>query len=307
MQQRKPDLRMLSRLPARWKAPAAWLMLLLATLPAVSRAQTAETEAAAVLRSDSAARPRLITRATLYGAGFTNVFDTYLSPQEYTGVEVRISRESMRMTNRMHGNLSRQTFFQGNVGYTHNKVDNNNTLSALLNWNYGLHYHFRLADNFRLLTGGVGEVNGGFLYNMRNGNNPAQARAYVNLDASIMAIWQVRVARVPLTLRYQANLPVAGVMFSPQYGESYYEIFSLGNHKGIVHFTSLHNQPSLRQMLTADFPVGRVKMRFAYQWDAQQAEINDIRMHTYSHVFMVGLVKELYLFRNPKKNKTRKP
>ncbi len=293
---------MLSRLPARWKPAAAWLMLFfLATVPAVLRAQTTEAEAAAVLRTDSAARPRLITRATLYGAGFTNVFDTYLSPQEYTGVEFRISRENMRMTDRMQGNLSRQTFFQGNVGYTHNKVNNNNTLSALLNWNYGLHYHFRLTDNFRLLAGSVGEVNGGFLYNMRNGNNPAQARAYVNLDASLMAIWQVCVARVPLTLRYQANLPVAGVMFSPQYGESYYEIFSLGNHEGIVHFTSLHNQPSLRQMLTADFPVGRVKMRFAYQWDAQQAKINDIKMHTYSHVFMVGLVKELYLFRNPKK------
>lgn len=257
-----------------------------------------EKQAAETLLNDSAAQPRLVTRATLYGVGVANVFDTYLSPQEYKGIEFRIARESMRMTAWMDGNLSRQTFFQGNVSYTHNKADNNNSLSALLNWNYGLHYHFPLTRNFRLLAGAVGDINGGFVYNLRNGNNPAQARAYLNLDASVMAIWQLRIRRFPLTLRYQANLPVAGVMFMPHYGESYYEIFSLGNSDGVVRFTSLHNQPSLRQMLTADFPVGRIKMRFAYLWDMQQAKLNGIRTHSYSHSFLVGLVKELYLFRN---------
>ena len=240
---------------------------------------------------------RFTTRATLYGAGFTNVFDTYLSPQEYRGVEFRVSRESMRMTRWMDGNLSLQTLFQANVGYTHNKVDNNKTFAGLANWNYGLHYNFRLTDNFRLLAGGVGDFNGGFVWNLRNGNNPASARAYVNLDASGMAIWDLRVKGRPITLRYQANLPLMGVMFSPHYGQSYYEIFSLGNAGGVVKFTSLHNQPSLRQMLTVDFPVGQVKMRLAYVCDIQQSNLNDIKTHTYSHVFMVGFVKELYRLR----------
>ena len=44
-------------------------------------------------------------------------------------------------------------------------------------------------------------------------------------------------------------------------------------------------------MLTADFPIGRAKMRFAYIWDAQQSNVNAIKTHTYSHVFMVGFVK----------------
>ena len=54
-------------------------------------------------------------------------------------------------------------------------------------------------------------------------------------------------------------------------------------------------------MLTADFPVGRAKMRFAYIWDAQQSHVNDIKTHTYSHVFIVGFVKELYLLKNKRK------
>lgn len=253
------------------------------------------------LRADSLAKTRFVTRATMYGAGFTNVYDTYLSPQEYKGVDFRILRESMRMTKWMDGNVSLQSFFQADFGYTHNRVDNNNSFSGLANWNYGLHYNFRITPNFKLLAGGLIDLNGGFVYNLRNGNNPAQARAYVNLDASGMAIWDLKIKNYPISLRYQVNLPFAGVMFSPNYGQSYYEIFTLGNWGGVINFTSLHNQPSVRQMLTVDFPVGKAKMRLAYLWDAQQSKVNDIRTHTYSHVFMVGFVKELFLIRDRKK------
>ena len=49
-------------------------------------------------QEDSLQANRYVMRATLYGAGFTNILDTYLSPMEYTGPEIRILRESMRMT-----------------------------------------------------------------------------------------------------------------------------------------------------------------------------------------------------------------
>lgn len=273
---------------------------LLLTCGSVKAQSDVEARALQELRADSLAKTRFVTRSTMYGVGYTNVYDTYLSPQEYKGVDFRISRESMRMTKWMGGNVSLQSFFQADLGYTHNKVDNNNTFSGLANWNYGLHYNFRITPNFKLLAGGLIDLNGGFVYNLRNGNNPAQARAYINLDASGMAIWDLRIKNYPISLRYQLNLPLAGVMFSPNYGQSYYEIFTLGNWGGVINFTSLHNQPSLRQMLTVDFPVGRAKMRLAYLWDAQQSKVNDIRTHTYSHVFMVGFVKELFLIRGRK-------
>ena len=130
-------------------------------------------------------------------------------------------------------------------------------------------------------------------------------RAFINLDASAMAIWHAKIKNYPLTFRYQVNVPVVGAMFSPHYGQSYYEIFTLGNSDGVIQFTSLHNQPSVRQMLSIDFPVRYAKLRFSYMADLQQSDVNNIKTHTYSHVFMVGFVKDLYLIRN--KNGTPLP
>lgn len=246
-------------------------------------------------RKHRTAGSRPIERATLYGGGMANMFDTYLSPQEYRGPEFRLMRESVRLTPWAKGRLWRQVRFQGYVNYTHNRADNNHMLGSLLTWNYGLHYSFPLASGFRLLAGGLADFNGGFLWNLRNGNNPASARANVNLAASAMAVWDVRWRGRLLTFRYQVDLPLAGVAFSPHYGQSYYEIFSLGNAGGVVRFTSLHNQPSCRQLLTADFPAGRLRMRVAYQCDLQQSKLNGLKMHAYSHAFMVGFVKRFRL------------
>ena len=245
-------------------------------------------------QSDSLQANRYITRTTMYGIGYTNLFDTYLSPQEYKGIDFRISHESMRMTKFFDGNVSVQNLFQANIGYTHNRADNNNTFAGLVNWNYGIHYQFRITENFKLLAGALADINGGFVYNLRNTNNPASARAFINLDASGMAIWHTKINKYPLTLRYQVNLPVLGIMFSPHYGQSYYEIFTLGNSSGVVRFTSLHNQPSVRQWLSIDFPIRYTKMRISYVADLQQSDVNGIKTHTYSHVFMVGFVKDLY-------------
>ena len=96
-----------------------------------------------------------------------------------------------------------------------------------------------------------------------------------------------------------------GIMFSPEYGQSYYEIFSLKNGGKNVLFTSLHNQPSLRQLVTLDFPIRSVNMRFGYLCDIQQAKVNNLKSHIWSHAFMIGFVKNFYLLKG--KNKVAMP
>ena len=259
---------------------------------ATAQAQTADATECRVPDAGATTDTRLVTKSTMYGIGHTQLQDTYLSPEEYSGVELRLSRESMRMTRIMHGRVSLQSYFQANLGYTGNRADNNKTVTALANWNYALHRHFPVTDNISLLAGPLADISGGFTYNMRNGNNPASLRASAAVGASVAALWSPKVGKRVLGLRWQVNAPLLGVAFMPHYGQSYYEIFSLGDGSGTVRLTTPFSSPSMRQMISADCPVGGLRLRVAYVGDVQQLHLNGIKTHVYSHVFMIGIVKQ---------------
>ena len=53
---------------------------------------------------DSLRATRYVMRSAMIGAGHNNTFETYLSPLEYQGPEVRFAYETMRMTRLMDGN-----------------------------------------------------------------------------------------------------------------------------------------------------------------------------------------------------------
>ena len=243
----------------------------------------------------NAQRDSIITRATLYGIGRTNLLDTYLSPMEYTGPELRILRENMRATKLKDGKVLRQSLFQANVAMTENKAGTGSEFAFLANWNLAYHYQFYINSNLKLMAGPNLELNGGMIYNMRNSNNPVNAKAYLNLGASGMAIYQFRIKNHPFSLRYQLNIPLFGLMFSPEYGQPYYEM-SLSHDWGKnICFTSLHNQPALRQFLTLDIPIKKSCLRVGYICDIQQAKVNYLKSHSWSHAFMLGFVKHFYL------------
>ena len=254
----------------------------------------------ACLIQANAQKDNIITRSTLYGIGSTNILDTYLSPMEYTGPELSILRENMRKTKYLDGKVSRQNLFQAHVSMTENKVGTGSESAFLANWNLTYHYHFTINEKLELMVGPNLDLNGGMIYNFRNSNNPVNAKAYANLGASGMAIYHFRIKNHPFVLRYQLNLPLMGLMFSPEYGQPYYEMSIARDFGKNICFTSLHNQPSMRQFLTLDFPVRKTNLRLGYLCDIQQAKVNHLKSHAWSHSFMIGFVKHFQLV-NPYK------
>ena len=253
--------------------------------------------AAVRAQEDSLQHTRWVTRALSVGTGPANVLDTYLTPLEYKGMGVRWMFENLRMTRLMQGNVSVQHMLQMSASYTHNPAQTAHMYAGLLNYSCALHYQFKVGEKLKLLAGPSLDLNVGGIWNRRNSNNPAQAKAYGGLGVSGMAIYRFRLLRYPFLARYQVGLPVAGLLFSPEYGESYYEIFSLHEGGRNVVFTSLHNQPSLRQMLTMDFPLGRTTWRVGYVCDLQQAEVHHLKWHSWSHDFTIGFVRDIYLMK----------
>ena len=239
-------------------------------------------------------------RATLYGIGHTNLLDTYLSPMEYTGPELRILRENIRNTKYMDGKVYRQSLFQANVSLTENKAGTGSEFAFLANWNLAYHYSFYKSGKWQLQAGPNLDLNGGMIYNMRNSNNPVNAKAYANLGASGMAIYHFKIKKHPFMLRYQLNVPLLGVMFSPEYGQPYYEMSIAKDFGKNIRFTSLHNQPSVRQFITLDFPIRNTTLRVGYVCDIQQAKVNHLKSHMWSHSFLIGFVKHFQII-NPYK------
>lgn len=128
----------------------------------------------------------------------------------------------------------------------------------------------------------------GGIYNTRNSNNPAQARASLNIDPSLMAAWHFKIKNKPFALRYEASMPLVGIAFSPNYGQSYYEIFTRGNYDHNVVFVSPASGVQFHQMLAFDFRLWRTTFTVGYLGDIRQMEANNLKYHQYSHNFVIG-------------------
>lgn len=241
----------------------------------------------------------------MFGIGGTNRLETYLSPLEYTGPEVRFMRESIRMTRIWGGRVSTQQFYEGNFSYSKNPTKDSEYLSGDIDWRIGWHYNWTPLPALRLMAGLQTGLSCGFVYNTSNGNNPAQGKLSTNIAASGMAIYRFNWLRRRFSVRYQFDMPLAGLMFSPNYGQSYYEIFSLGHYDRNVCFTWPGNVPCFSQLLTVDVPIGSGTLRLGYRCDIRQSHVNNLKSHTWSNLFMVGFVKHFRLVKQRDKDSAK--
>lgn len=215
--------------------------------------------------------------------GSANMYDTYLSPLEYKGFSIHLMYEQMRRTTWFDYKFYKQQIFELDLSKGDNPAKNVSEYWALLSYRIGGHYMVYNTDNFRLGLGGLWDINGGVLYNERNGNNPASARAYSNLNMSVTASYKFKWGAV----RWQIDSPFMGILFSPKYGQSYYEI-SLGNSVGLVNFASYHNQRALRNYISIDIPINKYTIRVGYMGSWYQTKVNEIQTHQYTNSFVVG-------------------
>jgi hypothetical protein len=243
-------------------------------------------------QSEQEEPPRVMNEGTLIGVGTSHIKDTYLSPFNYSGWGMRILNEQMKVIRSGNGRFSRQQIINVDISSTKNPAENVNDFAAFVDYSLGYHYRLDIIPDFRILAGTTAHLLGGFIYNTRNGNNPLSAKTDIDLGFSMIALWNFHIKTLPLTLRYQAELPFAGLFFSPEYGASYFEMFNLGNLSDVVAFNSFHNKFALKNYLTIDIPIRSFTLRLGYLGSLYYSDAKDIKTRVISNSFMIGWVKE---------------
>ncbi len=229
-----------------------------------------------------------VNQSTLVGIGKAFLNDSYLSPLRYSGMSISLMHDRIKGTPHFSGNLLLQQQFLIQTAITKNPTASASEYYGNLDYRITGFYPLLATSHFRLFGGGGWEASLGGIYNVRNSNNPGSLKVSTNFNLSAMAIYNWKI----FTFRWQLATPFAGMFFSPEYGHSYYEIFTLGNNKGTIHFGSFHNQQALRNYFSVDMPVHNITLRAAYLGNYYNTDVNEITTRIINHQFMIGLAVE---------------
>ena len=232
-----------------------------------------------------------ITRSTMVGIGGTNVLDTYLSNEHFKGTGFTFLSTIERQ--RPQKRWSTLMEHEANLSFVKDRPNKQQEIEGAYNFYWGKLYGWELLEGrLKLQAGGVVNASLGFIYNTSNGNNPAQARAHLNLMPTGIASYRFMAWKKQCLLRYELNLPLAGIQFSPNYGQSYYEIFNRGNYDHNIIPTTFVSAPEWRQLITLDAQLSQhITLRIGYLGNIQQSKVNNLRQHIWTHRFMVGVTK----------------
>ena len=229
-------------------------------------------------------------RRTTYmiGVGPTKIYDTYLSQEHFSGTGLTFLATSQRSNANLHWSTLME--HQAHLASADDRSGDSNEMQGDYSFLIGRLRRFDILPSLSVEVGGMAVANAGFIYNTSNGNNPAQARLSLNVMPTATATWRFRLFHRQMALRYETQLPLVGVMFSPNYGQSYYEIFNRGDYDHNVVFTSLA-VPQLRHHLSVDVPLTeRCALRVGYLGDYRQAKPNNLRQHHYYNAATIGIV-----------------
>ena len=229
----------------------------------------------------------------LFGAGPSRILDTYLTPEHFSGkgLTYLYIRERQKPESRWSTLMEHEADFST----ANDRSESISMLEGSYNFYWGMHYNWRMLDDkLRLQAGGVANANLGVLYGMLASNNPVQARASLNIMPSGIATYDLHIGRARFSLRYEVALPLVGIMFSPNYGQSYYEIFARGNYDHNIVPTTFVSAPTIRQLFSIDWHTGKKwDLRVGYLGNYQQAQVNNLKQHVYTHRVLIGIARSL--------------
>ena len=242
------------------------------------------------LAEDTNEKPlRPVNSAYTIDIGGASVLDTYLTPIRYKGVNLRLGYERLQAMKFNPYKWSMQMAFGVNYNNVKNIVKNRTMHDLSVDFTWGMMHRWNLFNNkLRIYGGGSTTFWGGAIYNQYNSNNPVSLKINFDLNFTGMAVYNTNIGKLPITLRYQPTIPFAGVFFSPDYGEAFYEIY-VGNHSGLAHFGWWGNHFEMTNLVTADLHFGNTCLRLGYRNNIRTSWICNINTQIFTNSAVIGI------------------
>jgi hypothetical protein len=243
----------------------------------------------------------LTTKTNTFGISSLRFLDPYLSPLIYSGSGIDFNHESRRFLSLSNTNISIQSKYYLVTGVADNPAHTASMFYFGANYSWGMHYHFRPAKGIQLLAGASWDLDFGFKDVMRNINNPVNLDLATNLNLSGLARYDIPLRRTTLRLQLAVETPVLGWMFVPVAGASYYEMFELGNHSNLSHFSSVFNKRGINPKFTVDIPFSHSVWRFGLSYHELKYKANDLVFKRSGLSLLAGTTFDVISFAGRKK------
>lgn len=237
--------------------------------------------------ADTVSRP--VTSSYCLEIGSGSIYDSYISPLKFRGVSVALTG---KWDKAMRFNPTDYTMqFESAIRLIDAQRAHfgSSMYLAEVDFSWGLNRRVSLPYRIQLAAGATIGFKGGVIYLPGNGNNPASAIASADISLRASLSRPFRFGRLPVLISETVTLPSLGVFFSPEFGESYYEIY-LGNRKGLANFGWWGNHFGLDNLLSAIMDFGRTALTIGYRFDVSTSYIHHLNRQVFSHAFVVGVV-----------------
>lgn len=238
----------------------------------------------------------LFTEYKLHGISMLGFQDSYLSQLPYSGLGYKYEEISERPFSLSDRNISIWQRENLNMGLALNPSYNAIAYLGSVQYAFGINRNAMLLEELPVFAGLFADMQVGMKYMPRNVNNPFSLDASVNLNLRVGTSHQFQLWKRDFQFHWEMETPLTGLMFLPDYNQTYYELSESTNWSKNFVFSSFHNKRGLAGKIMLDIPLKNAVLSLGLSEREMFWKGNGLTFYSSEFTFMGGLSFDLAYF-----------
>ena len=241
------------------------------------------------LTDETVSSSRPVTGIYALSFGAKNLLATYLSPLHYKGTSFGAEGNWSKAMpfNPRHAVME----FEAMINFSNllNPAKTARMIGFEGSFSWGMAWRTYLPWKIQFTAGGAVSLKGGAYYLARNSNNPVQVNANPSIDVTASVSRAFKIGKLPILVCDKVRLPSLGMFFSPEYGETYYEIY-LGNRHNLIHPGWWGNNFCIDNLFMICLDFGKTAATIGYRFNATTQWANSLNTKIFTNSLVIGVI-----------------